>query len=33
MNQRLKKSGYHTAREFNKTLITWMQDGEKKSAV
>ncbi len=31
MNQRLKKSGYHTAREFNKTLITWMQNGEKKN--
>lgn len=25
MNQRLKKSGYHTAKEFNKTLISWMQ--------
>jgi HPr kinase/phosphorylase len=28
MNQRLKKSGYHTAREFNKTLISWLQNGE-----
>ncbi|MBN1596029.1 HPr kinase/phosphorylase [candidate division FCPU426 bacterium] len=26
MNQRLKKSGHHTAREFNKTLISWMQN-------
>ena len=29
MNQRLKKSGFHTAREFNKTLISWLQNGEK----
>ncbi len=28
MNQRLKKSGYHTAREFNKTLSSWLQNGE-----
>jgi len=28
MNQRLKKSGYHTAREFNKTLTSWLQNGE-----
>jgi HPr kinase/phosphorylase len=28
MNQRLKKSGYHTAREFNKTLISWLQNSE-----
>lgn len=29
MNQRLKKSGHHTAREFNKTLISWMQTDER----
>ncbi len=29
MNQRLKKSGYHTAKEFNKTLISWMQNDER----
>lgn len=29
MNQRLKKSGHHTAREFNKTLISWMQSDER----
>lgn len=28
MNQRLKKSGHHTAKEFNKTLISWMQNDE-----
>lgn len=26
MNQRLKKSGQHTAKEFNKNLISWMQN-------
>jgi HPr kinase/phosphorylase len=29
MNQRLKKSGHHTAREFNKTLISGMQTDER----
>lgn len=29
MNQRLKKSGHHTAREFNQTLISWMQSDER----
>jgi len=32
MNQRLKKSGYHTAREFNKTLISWLQNEEQQRA-
>jgi HPr kinase/phosphorylase len=30
MNQRLKKSGSHTAREFNRTLVNWMQQEEYK---
>mgnify|MGYP006289432449 CR=1 FL=1 len=32
MNQRLKKSGFHTAREFNKTLISWLQESDVQGA-